>query len=188
MLCELCKQTQATVHLTEIVNDQMAELHLCETCANQKGTQMEGNFGLSELLGGLADFGKPAEEPEEYSKETCGNCGMTYDDFRKIGRMGCSECYIAFKRGVGTLLKRIHGSTHHLGKSPMRLTRSAKGKSELMNLRHKLEQAIDVEAFEEAARLRDAIRRMEQSDKVEKSSKSTKSTTPPSIKPPKRAS
>lgn len=178
MICELCKQTQATVHLTEIVNEQMAELHLCETCANQKGAQMEGNFGLSELLGGLADFEK-APEPEEYSKETCGNCGMTYDDFRKIGRMGCSECYVAFKRGVGTLLKRIHGSTHHLGKSPVRLSRPAKGKSELMNLRRRLEQAIEVEAFEEAARLRDAIRRIEQSDKAEKSAKSAK--------PPKKA-
>jgi len=178
MICELCKQTQATVHLTEIVNEQMAELHLCETCANQKGAQMEGNFGLSELLGGLADFGK-APEPEEYSTETCGHCGMTYDDFRKVGRMGCSECYTAFKRGVGTLLKRIHGSTHHLGKSPSRSVRPAQGKSELMDLRLKLEQAIEMEAFEEAARLRDAIRRMEQTGKPEKPSKPAK--------PPKKA-
>ena len=71
MLCELCKQTQATVHLTEIVNEQMAELHLCEACANQKGAQMESHFGLSELLGGLADFGKPEEDVEEgTSQET----------------------------------------------------------------------------------------------------------------------
>ena len=61
MLCELCKQSQATVHLTEIVNEQMTELHLCETCANQKGTQVESHFGLSDLLSGLADQSKTQE-------------------------------------------------------------------------------------------------------------------------------
>ena len=171
MLCELCKQAQSTVHLTEIVNDQMTELHLCEACANQKGAQMESHFGLSDLLGGLADFGKAPEleeEEEEVSKKACSNCGMTFDDFRKVGRLGCSECYGAFKRGVGSLLKRIHGSTHHLGKSPARLGKQAKTRTELMALRRKLEQAIEVEEFEEAARLRDSIRQLEQRDEPSK--------------------
>lgn len=163
MLCELCKEAQATVHLTEIVNEQMAELHLCEACANQKGAQMESHFGLTDLLGGVADFGK-APEPEEVTKETCPNCAMTFDDFRKVGRLGCSECYTTFKRGVGNLLKRIHGSTHHLGKSPARVARPPKTRTELLELRRKLERAIELEEFEEAARLRDAIRLLEQRD------------------------
>ena len=71
MLCELCKQSQATVHLTEIVNDQMTELHLCESCANQKGAQVESHFGLSDLLSGLADYGKTQESSEEVSTKTC---------------------------------------------------------------------------------------------------------------------
>ena len=164
MLCELCKQTQATVHLTEIVNDQMTELHLCEACANQKGAQVESHFGLSDLLSGLADFGK-TQEPEEISAKACPNCGMTYEDFRKVGRLGCSECYPTFKRSLGSLLKRIHGSPIHLGKSPMRLIKTAKvAKTEIADLKHKLEQAIENEEFEEAARLRDQIRRFEQQE------------------------
>jgi len=161
MLCELCKQTQATVHLTEIVNEQMTELHLCEACANQKGAQVESHFGLADMLSGLADFSK-TQEPEEVSSKTCANCGMTYDDFRKVGRLGCAECYTAFKRSLGSLLKRIHGSPIHLGKSPARLVKSPKAKSELADLKRKLEHAIESEEFEEAARLRDQIRRMEQ--------------------------
>lgn len=164
MLCELCKQTQATVHLTEIVNDQMTELHLCEACANQKGAQVESHFGLSDLLSGLADFSK-TQETEEVSTRACPNCGMTYDDFRKVGRLGCSECYPAFKRNLGSLLKRIHGSPIHVGKSPMRLIKPAKiAKSEIADLKRKLEQAIESEEFEEAARLRDQIRRFEQQE------------------------
>lgn len=160
MLCELCKQAQATVHLTEIVNDQMTELHLCEACANQKGAQVESQFGLADLLSGLADFGK-SPELEEVSTKSCATCGMTYDDFRKLGRLGCSECYVTFKRSLGSLLKRIHGSPLHVGKSPVRGTKP-KLKTELSALKHKLEEAIQQEEFEQAARLRDQIRRLEQ--------------------------
>ena len=164
MLCELCKQAQATVHLTEIINDQMTELHLCEACANQKGAQVESHFGLADLLSGLADFSK-TQEPEEVSTKVCARCGMTYEDFRKVGRLGCAECYATFKRSLGSLLKRIHGSPIHVGKSPLRLLKPAKvAKTELLELKRKLERAITEEAFEEAARLRDQIRRLEQQE------------------------
>ena len=164
MVCELCKQSQATVHLTEIVNDQMTELHLCEACANQKGAQVESQFGLSDLLSGLADFSK-TQEPEEVSTKACPACGMTYDDFRKVGRLGCAECYPTFKRSLGTLLKRIHGSPIHVGKSPVRLLKPSKvAKTELLDLKRRLERAIEGEEFEEAAKLRDQIRRAEQQE------------------------
>ena len=166
MVCDSCKQSQATVHLTEIVNDQMTELHLCETCANQKGAQMETQFGLSDLLAGLADLGKTQEVEEEVSGKTCPNCGMTYEDFRKVGRLGCSECYATFKRSLTNLLKRIHGSTHHVGKTPVRLVKPSKGKSELHDLKKRLERAIDLEEFEEAARLRDQVRELEQHERA----------------------
>ena len=163
MVCELCKQSQATVHLTEIVNDQMTELHLCEACANQKGAQVESQFGLADLLSGLADFGK-VQEPEEVSTRTCASCGMTYEDFRKVGRLGCSECYATFRRSLGSLLKRIHGSPIHVGKSPVKAVKTTKVKSELAELKRKLERAIEEEAFEDAAKLRDQIRRIEHPD------------------------
>ncbi len=168
MLCEVCKQSQATVHLTEIVNDQMTELHLCEACANQKGAQVESHFGLADLLSELADFSKTAE-PEEVSSKACPSCGMTYDDFRKVGRLGCAQCYTTFKRSLSSLLKRIHGSPIHLGKAPARLVKPAKAtKNELVELKKKLGRAIESEEFEEAARLRDQVRRLEQQEQVTK--------------------
>jgi len=171
MLCEACKEAQATVHLTEIVNDQMTELHLCEACANQKGAQVESHFGLSDLLSGLSDFGK-TQEPDEVSSKACATCGMTYDDFRKVGRLGCGDCYVTFKRSLGALLKRIHGAPIHVGKSPARLLKPAKvAKTELADLKRRLERAIEKEEFEEAARLRDQIRRAEQHDAQTKQKK-----------------
>ena len=167
MLCELCKQAQATVHLTEIVNDQMNELHLCESCANQKGAQVESHFGLADLLSELADFSK-TQESEEVATKACVTCGMTYDDFRKVGRLGCAQCYQTFKRSLGGLLKRIHGAPVHLGKAPGRLVKPEKTKSELVELKRRLGRAIEQEEFEEAARLRDQIRRIEQQEQQAK--------------------
>lgn len=165
MLCDVCAKNQATVHLTEIIDDQMTELHLCEECARQKSEQMESQFGLSDLMAGMAEFGKPLLEKEEVSLK-CKKCGFTYADFKKIGRLGCGECYGAFKKYLGPLLKRIHGSSRHLGKVPLlrevKEPAAARKPADLLaSLRQKLQEAIESEAFEEAARLRDQIRELE---------------------------
>ena len=177
MVCDACKQAQATVHLTEIVNDQLTELHLCEACANQKGAQVESHFGLADLLSGLAEMGKgqgeTREEEADSAVKACPSCGMTYEDFRKVGRLGCADCYPTFRRSLASLLKRIHGSPHHLGKTPARLIKPSKTKHELADLKRKLERAIEMEEFEEAARLRDQVRDMERSEQRTRNKKGT---------------
>src|SRR3989338_5264700 len=95
MKCDLCEK-KATVHLTEIVDGQVTEMHLCEECAREKSVQMEQQFGLADLLAGLSDFGKQTQEVEQVVLK-CPNCSMSYDDFRKFGRLGCGQCYEAFK-------------------------------------------------------------------------------------------
>ena len=160
MLCDLCGKNQATVHLTEIIDDQMSELHLCEECARKKSIQMEQQFGLADLLAGLAEFGQP-KETSELTGLKCSNCGLSYQDFKKIGRLGCGECYTTFKKYLIPLLKKIHGSTQHLGKSPYKLVTKPRKKIGLVELRTKLQEAIEKEEFEEAARLRDKIRELE---------------------------
>ena len=164
MLCDNCGKNPATVHLTEIVDEQMTELHLCEECARQKSAQMEQQFGLSDLLAGMADFNKPPSSSKEVGESVdlkCPSCGLTYTDFKKIGRLGCGECYTAFKKYLGPLLRRIHGSGQHFGKSPLKLTKTLKKKIDLQDLRNRLQKAIATEAFEEAAKLRDQIKEAE---------------------------
>lgn len=160
MLCEICGKNPATVHLTEIVDDQMSELHLCEECARKKSQDMEQAFGLSDLLGGMADVTKP-EKDKEAVLVKCPNCGLSYADFKKIGRLGCGECYNAFKKYLAPLLKRIHGSSQHIGKSPAKFAKGLKKTLDIEELRNKLQRAIEQEAFEEAARLRDQIKQLE---------------------------
>lgn len=160
MLCDICGKNPATVHLTEIIDNQMTELHLCEECAHEKSQQMEQQFGLSDLLAGLAEFGKPSKEAEAVSVK-CPKCGLTYSDFKKLGRLGCGDCYITFKKYLGPLLKRIHGSSQHVGKSPFKVPKVLKKKIDLQELRNRLQKLIEQEAFEEAAKMRDQIKELE---------------------------
>ena len=161
MLCDICGKNPATVHLTEIIDNQMNELHLCEECARQKSAQMEQQFGLSDLLAGIADVTKSPTKETEALTVKCPNCKMTYAEFKKLGRLGCSECYNAFRKYLAPLLKRIHGSNQHSGKSPLRVTKPVKHGIDLQDLRRKLQKAIESEEFEEAAKIRDQIKELE---------------------------
>jgi len=168
MLCNICSKNQATVHLTEIIDEKMTELHLCEDCAQKKSTQMESHFGLADLLAGLADLGTQFNKTSKEIKVKCSRCGLTYEDFKRIGRLGCGECYSTFKDSLLPLLKRIHGSTQHYGKSPKKMPKIGKivrTRNELQDLRDKLQKVIQLEQFEEAAKLRDKIRELEKRKK-----------------------
>mgnify|MGYP001573845299 CR=1 FL=1 len=162
MQCDVCGKKKATVHLTEIVDEQMTEMHLCESCAREKSVQMEQQFGLADLLAGLADFGAQVKDIEKV-KIKCAGCGLTYEDFRKFGRLGCSECYASFRDYLGTLLKKIHGSNRHLGKLPAKyqIVLSQTNADPLEELKQHLKQAIQAESFEKAAELRDKIHELE---------------------------
>lgn len=163
MLCDVCGKNPATVHLTEIIDEQMTELHLCEECARKKSEQMESKFGLSDLMAGIANFEKPALDKKAEALK-CPDCKLSYADFRKIGRLGCGECYTAFKQYLAPLIKRIHGSNQHVGKSPLTLEKIPKQKADVTDLRLKLQKAISDEAFEEAARIRDQIKEREKKE------------------------
>lgn len=180
MVCDVCKKKKATVHLTEIVDGKTAEMHLCEECAKERSLQMEQQFGLADLLAGLSDFGKQVKT-EEKTKLQCANCALGYEDFRKFGRLGCSECYNAFRGHLSSLLKKIHGSSHHLGKKPAgrpvsktsgiskanaaSAAKAPTAEETLQELKIKLQQAVLTEDFETAAFLRDKIRNLEKKEK-----------------------
>jgi protein arginine kinase activator len=176
MQCDICGKKKATVHLTEIVDEQMSEMHLCEECARQKSVAMEQQFGLADLLAGLADMGKTPTSKEAIAAKTaalsCTKCGLSYDDFRKFGRLGCGHCYISFREQLDALLKKIHGSNHHLGKVLAKVPKKASAaaaalkpkKDDMETLREELHDAIQSEDFEKAAQIRDKIRGMEKKD------------------------
>ena len=175
MHCDECGKNKATVHLTEIVNEQITKLNLCEICAKQKGADVEQHFGIADLLAALSDVEahSPTAAQGAAVKTKCQNCGLTYEDFKKIGRLGCSQCYTSFKVSLTPLLKRIHGSNQHIGKSPnpeftKELKTTFKLHEELVSVKDELQKAVKREEFEEAASLRDKIKFLEKKMKEHK--------------------
>jgi protein arginine kinase activator len=164
MKSDVCGKNDATIHVTEIINGEVKELHICDDCAKSKGMiKNNKNFGLADFLAGLTDFGitpKDTQELEDFDLR-CPKCGLSFEDFKRVGRLGCGECYDAFKDGLAPLLRKIHGSSRHAGNIPKEATNNGKifkKTDSNSDLEEKLKTAINNEEFEEAARLRDLIR------------------------------
>jgi protein arginine kinase activator len=163
MSCDQCREREAVIHLTQIVNEQVTTLHLCEKCAAEKGVESPGSAVKTPLGSFLAAMGKAPEQlPAPRSGDTCSRCGGTFQDFRETGRLGCSECYHAFESPLRDLLRRLHGSTHHLGERyAEREPAAALQGPQAAELREQLRLAVETENFELAAELRDRLRVLE---------------------------
>ena len=159
MVCCICKEKPATVHLTQIVGDKVQKVDLCEDCAKQKGVNDPAGFSIADLLLGLG-ASQEIEQGTGGLDVKCPQCGFTQADFKKSGRLGCSECYKTFAEGLEGLLKSMHKGTRHIGKVPEGLRQTRDVTERLKTLQKKLAKAIEQEEFEEAATLRDEIKQL----------------------------
>jgi len=166
MTCEKCKKGSATYHLTSIENGQKKEAHLCEACAKSVGVGFSLDFSLSGLLGTSPP--KASSKEGKVSKSKCPECGMTIEEFKKKRRIGCANDYELFKDELTELLQKIHGSSRHIGKTPLQAANEAKleverakREAELAGFRKELDDLVKAEKYEEAAKLRDRIREAE---------------------------
>ncbi len=161
MLCTICKEKPATVHLTQIVGEKMQKLDLCEDCAKTKGINDPTSFGLADLdlVLGLG-ASQQLEQAAGGVELKCPRCGFTQADFKKSGRLGCPECYVTFAEGLRGLLKTMHKGTRHTGKAPEALRSTRENADKLKTLQTKLAKAIKDENYEQAALVRDEIKQL----------------------------
>ncbi len=163
MLCQICGKNPATVHYTEAHDNKMSEIHVCENCAEEKGFQQSAKqhqFDIGELLAGMVDTMTSTEE-ERVGHVQCPECGLPYSGFKETGRLGCANCYAAFQFQLRPLLRRIHGDTRHRGKVPVRDGEGVSRTRQIQRLHDELRRAVEREAFERAAEIRDEIKRLE---------------------------
>ncbi|HET7628957.1 MAG TPA: UvrB/UvrC motif-containing protein [Bacillales bacterium] len=169
MECQECHVRPATLHFTKIVNGEKNEIHICEQCAKEKGDfhPASNSFSIHHLLSGLLGFedsvGSQGAMPlQNEEPDKCPNCGMTYGQFTKSGKFGCSRCYEVFEEKLDPIFRRVHGgNVRHTGKIPKRAGSGIKVKQQLEELRARLQEHIRKEEFEKAAQVRDQIRSLE---------------------------
>ena len=163
MICQICQKNEATTLVKTVVNGQLSKISLCESCAKERGIgTIFGGVNIGDFLGGLF-----LNQPVKETVKRCGDCGASFEEIVKSGKVGCPACYEVFKDQMNSMIKRLHGSTVHKGKRPGgSALRVAGGSSEIIALNEleekqkQLRDAIAKQEFERAAVLRDEIREM----------------------------
>ncbi|NDL67308.1 UvrB/UvrC motif-containing protein [Anaerotalea alkaliphila] len=169
MMCEICHKEPATVFLTQIVNGQKIELHLCEKCAKeQQGALFNNNPSFQKFLSGLLDTAAAQSTTHLHTEEmSCPQCGMTLEEFKKTSKVGCAKCYEVFSEEFSPILKRLHGNVVHGGKRPEKLDAELRLLNRIGELESELKIALMQEAYEEAAKLRDQIKELKKGADLE---------------------
>ena len=191
MLCQNCGSNEANVKYTQIINGVKKQMNLCESCAKKLGidnmTLNMPSIDFSNFLGGMFDDDMSAFFPSLIKPETllCEKCGSSYEDFIDSGKFGCDECYNTFTNQIDALLKNIHGANRHVGRDKRMIgtskiekadktnvegekneikketSKEEKNQNKLKELQERLKQEIKEERYEDAAKTRDEIKKME---------------------------
>lgn len=161
MKCQNCSET-ATFHITELTGDDPVVLHLCAECARTylsaaDEPKSETKSGLAEHLSGQFSL---SQSEEELSQIICPVCGISFQEFRADGRLGCPHDYVVFERELEPLLLNVHGAKEHNGKTPRRWPNDTDERTELIKLRREMLEAVDEEDYERASKIRDRIRQL----------------------------
>lgn len=160
MLCDVCREQDASVHLTQVVKGEVTLMHLCPKCAAERGIETTVTTPPKNVLGEfLQAVQQQAGASQQADAVRCTYCSMTLREFRATGRLGCSRCYATFEQSLRELLRRVHGSARHVGRryhppEPNVLEHA----TSIGELRDRLRRAIENEEFELAASLRDQIK------------------------------
>ena len=187
MLCDNCGKREANVRYSENINGKTRELNLCEECSQKLGIgQMDFNMPMdfSNFFGDfIEEFTKPEWMPllSNVKTLTCNNCGYTFDDIVNTGKLGCPNCYDVFESELDPIIKRIQGTSKHVGRIGKIIdnkknkkynknkteenTPKKEEKTKLEQLQEDLKNAIKEERYEDAAKIRDEIKKNEKENK-----------------------
>ena len=190
MMCQNCNENEANVKYTQIINGVKKQMNLCDKCAKELGIDdisFNMQMDFSNFLGDMFENFEETFIPSLINPQTllCDKCGNGYDDFIKNGKFGCDKCYETFEDKIDNILKNIHGANKHVGRNIKQIkekehtkkennktninknndqkenNKEIKNKQKIEELKIRLKQEIKEERYEDAAKTRDEIKRLE---------------------------
>lgn len=163
MKCQNCGKREAIVDYTEVIDGNKLHLHLCDKCASEMKIGMNFTFDMDDMFSSFFNVFPSMHVASTLETIKCKQCGSTYDDFKNTGKLGCPECYETFESELDNVLKRLHGNNRHV-KSERKFEfkdKKEKQQDELTKLKEELKLCVEKEEYEQAAKLRDEIRKIE---------------------------
>ena len=185
MKCENCGKNDANVKYTQIINGEKKQMFLCEECSKKLGINdihfnmpISFNNFLEDFFGDMNEIGFLPTIGSENNNLKCSKCGLTWDDFLHTGNFGCSNCYEEFETRIDPILRSLQGANSHVGrlgnviegnslkenlddKEVSNNVQNNENINKLDELKNELKQAIKEERYEDAAKLRDEIKNLE---------------------------
>jgi len=168
MKCDVCRVNPAVIFVQQVSRGSSIELHLCETCALDRGfstTENKIDISLGGLFSGVIQGsieGTVGQSSDNSGKNIkCPLCGLSLADIKKHHRAGCADCYQQFRAEIVSMLRREGVEISYAGELPSKLEAFKTSKIDPENLKKELRRAIDQEDYEMAAYYRDRIRTLE---------------------------
>lgn len=116
-------------------------------------------FDFGSMLGNFISM--PSFAPSAEAVRACPSCKTTYDEFKKTGFLGCDKCFDEFSEIIEATLAQIQPSTTHKGRLCGEAGEKIQKSNELSDLKEQLKRAVIDEKYEDAAILRDKIKKLE---------------------------
>ena len=166
MKCHSCGKEDAVINIRQIIGSEIKDISLCKSCAEARGILGPDNkieLSLTQILNGLLESKTAAEKPDT---QECPGCGLKVLDVAKEGRMGCPECANSFHREIRKFLGKNGIEPQHKGRLPRSLQTLKTLLFDREILKNELNSALESEDYESAARIRDQIRKLEETSGV----------------------
>lgn len=162
MKCENCGKRDAVVDYTQVIDGNKLHLHLCDKCASEMKIGIDFMFDIDDVFATFFNGISTMPTTQKLDVVKCQNCGSAYKDFRDSGKLGCAECYETFGDELDSVLKRLHGNNRHVQGDRKKIdAKKHTPENEIEDLKLKLKECIQKEEYEEAAKLRDRIKELE---------------------------
>ncbi len=157
--CSICGQADAQLKVRQVDKDgKQSEIEVCADCARQRGFA-EAEKVKVHAAEVLAEMKQDVKESDR--RLVCPGCGMSYADFKRLGRLGCAGCYTSFQEKLEPVVRRLHGAVQHVGRSVTAGRKQAQETVNRQRLAAELARAVKDEDYEKAAAVRDQLRRLE---------------------------
>ena len=173
MKCDICNNNEAVICLIKIQGNDVERVNICRECARElsllDGVELYNDptaalyklLQMDNTVNNSSGKSKIFKSLDTRKNLKCSYCGIDLKTIKRTGRVGCSNCYIEFKNILFPVIKSIQGSLENKGKIPVNTSKKIRLEKSIRDLKRQLQNEITIENFEEAAKIRDRIKRLE---------------------------